>query len=83
MTGMVIVVPAIAAVLAAGALVNHVTLAPGRWISIIILLWAGTIPFTLFGLGNGYSAPTRCTATGGPAARHERRSRDDAPSGTG
>ncbi|MET8140991.1 ABC transporter permease [Sphaerisporangium sp. NPDC005288] len=53
-TGMVVVVPAIAAVLVAGTLVNHVALSPGQWASIIALLWAGTIPFTLFGLGNGY-----------------------------
>ncbi|GGL01725.1 ABC transporter [Sphaerisporangium melleum] len=53
-TGMVVVVPAIAAILAAGALVHHVTLGPGQWVAIIALLWAGTIPFTLLGLGNGY-----------------------------
>jgi ABC-2 type transport system permease protein len=53
-TGMVVVVPAIAAILATGTLINHVRLGPGQWISIICLLWAGAIPFTLFGLGNGY-----------------------------
>ncbi|WP_214410348.1 ABC transporter permease [Sphaerisporangium fuscum] len=53
-TGMVVVVPGIVAVLAAGALIKGVTLHPAQWISIIALLWAGTIPFTLIGLGNGY-----------------------------
>ncbi|RCG26832.1 ABC transporter permease [Sphaerisporangium album] len=53
-TGMVVVVPAIAAILLAGTFVNGVRLDAGQWISIIALLWAGTIPFTLFGLGNGY-----------------------------
>src|SRR5690606_13079216 len=53
-TGVVIVVPAIAAVLAAGVLVNGVRLGAGQWIAIAGLLWAGSVPFTLFGLGNGY-----------------------------
>ena len=53
-TGMVVVVPAIAAILTAGSVINHVRLDPGQWMSIIALLWVGTIPFTLFGLGNGY-----------------------------
>ncbi len=53
-TGAVGVVPGIAAVLLTGALVNHVTLTPGRWLAIVVLLWAGTIPFSLLGLGNGY-----------------------------
>jgi ABC-type uncharacterized transport system, permease component len=53
-TGTVIVVPAIAAVLAAGVLVNGVRLDAGQWLAIVGLLWAGTVPFTLLGLGNGY-----------------------------
>ncbi|MFC0864525.1 ABC transporter permease [Sphaerimonospora cavernae] len=52
--GAVGVVPGIAAVLLTGALVNHVTLAPGQWLAVVGLLWAGTIPFSLLGLGNGY-----------------------------
>ncbi|MCC5580060.1 ABC transporter permease [Microtetraspora sp. AC03309] len=53
-TGVLGVVPSIAAVLLTGALVNHVTLTPGQWLEIIVLLWVGTIPFSLLGLGNGY-----------------------------
>jgi ABC-2 type transport system permease protein len=53
-TGMVIVVPSIAAVLAAGVLVNGVRLGAGQWIAIVGLLWAGTVPFALLGLGTGY-----------------------------
>ncbi len=53
-TGMVIVVPAIAAVLAAGVLLNGGRLGAGQWIVIVGLLWAGTVPFALLGLGNGY-----------------------------
>ncbi|MBP2704178.1 ABC transporter permease [Microbispora sp. RL4-1S] len=54
LTGAVVVVPGIVAVLLTGALVNHVTLDAGQWLSIAGLLWAGTVPFSLFGLGNGY-----------------------------
>ncbi|MEV4461513.1 ABC transporter permease [Microbispora sp. NPDC049633] len=53
-TGIVGVVPSIAAVLVAGVLANHVTLPPQRWLAIVALLWAGTVPFSLLGLGNGY-----------------------------
>ncbi|MEV5410098.1 ABC transporter permease [Thermopolyspora sp. NPDC052614] len=53
-TGMMIVVPAIVAVLTAGALLNGVRLDPGQWAAIVALLWAGTVPFSLLGLGNGY-----------------------------
>ncbi|MBX6381383.1 MAG: ABC transporter permease [Microbispora sp.] len=52
--GAVSVVPSIAAVLLSGVLVNHVTLAPQQWLAIVALLWAGTVPFSLLGLGNGY-----------------------------
>ncbi|GIH24187.1 ABC transporter [Acrocarpospora phusangensis] len=53
-TSAIIVVPAIALVLAAGAFVNQVRLEPVQWITVIALLWAGTIPFSLLALGNGY-----------------------------
>ncbi|MEO3863097.1 ABC transporter permease [Acrocarpospora sp. B8E8] len=53
-TAAIIVVPSIALVLLAGALVNHVRLNPIQWIVIIALLWVGTVPFSLFALGNGY-----------------------------
>ncbi len=53
-TGMVIVVPAIAAVLLAGQLINGVSLNALQWLSIVVLLWLGTLPFTLLGLANGY-----------------------------
>ncbi|WP_214102809.1 ABC transporter permease [Acrocarpospora catenulata] len=53
-TAAIIVVPALALVLAAGALVHHVRLNPGQWLAIAVMLWIGTIPFSLFALGNGY-----------------------------
>ncbi|MFD7877510.1 ABC transporter permease [Streptomyces sp. NPDC059766] len=54
LTGSVTVLPAIVAVLAAGGLVNGVRLAAWQWAALAVLLWLGSFPFTLLGLGNGY-----------------------------
>ncbi|MGW2642522.1 ABC transporter permease [Streptomyces sp. NPDC001348] len=54
LTGAVTVLPAITAVLAAGGLVNGVRLSALQWAATALLLWLGSIPFTLLGLGNGY-----------------------------
>ncbi|MER6566398.1 ABC transporter permease [Streptomyces sp. NPDC001093] len=54
LTGVVTVLPSIVAVLAAGGLFNGVRLAAGQWAAIALLLWLGSVPFTLLGLGNGY-----------------------------
>ncbi|MEU9441382.1 ABC transporter permease [Streptomyces sp. NPDC048304] len=54
LTGVVTVLPSIVAVLAAGGLVNGVQLAASHWVAIALLLWLGSVPFTLLGLGNGY-----------------------------
>lgn len=54
LTGAVTVLPAIVVVLAAGGLVNGVRLAVWQWAAIALLLWLGSVPFTLLGLGNGY-----------------------------
>ncbi|MFJ9723267.1 ABC transporter permease [Streptomyces sp. NPDC101209] len=54
LTGSVTVLPAILAVLAAGGLLNGVRLALWQWAAIALLLWLGSMPFTLLGLGNGY-----------------------------
>ncbi|MFE1247416.1 ABC transporter permease [Streptomyces sp. NPDC058735] len=54
LTGTVTVLPAIVAVLAAGGLLNGVRLALWQWAALTALLWLGSIPFTLLGLGNGY-----------------------------
>lgn len=53
-SGSVTVLPGIVAVLAAGALVNGVRLDVWQWVALTFVLWAGALPFTLLGLGNGY-----------------------------
>ncbi|GGX67031.1 ABC transporter permease [Streptomyces fructofermentans] len=61
LTGAVTVLPAIVAVLAAGGLVNGVRLDLRQWAAIAVLLWLGSIPFTLLGLGNGYRLTAQTT----------------------
>ncbi|SFE79421.1 ABC transporter permease [Streptomyces mirabilis] len=61
LTGSVTVLPAIAAVLAAGGLVNGVRLEVWQWAAVAVLLWLGSIPFTLLGLGNGYRFTAQTT----------------------
>ncbi|MDF9812869.1 ABC-2 type transport system permease protein [Streptomyces sp. SPB162] len=61
LTGSVTVLPAIGAVLLAGALINGVSLAAWQWVAAAALLWLGTIPFTLLGLGNGYGLTAQTT----------------------
>ncbi|OIJ86148.1 ABC transporter permease [Streptomyces colonosanans] len=61
LTGSVTVLPAIVVVLAAGGLVNGVRLAAWQWAAIALLLWLGSIPFTLLGLGNGYRLTAQTT----------------------
>ncbi|MYW64545.1 ABC transporter permease [Streptomyces sp. SID8379] len=54
LTGAVTVLPAIAVVLLAGALVNGVRMDAWKWPAVALLLWLGSLPFTMLGLGNGY-----------------------------
>jgi ABC-2 type transport system permease protein len=61
LTGSVTVLPAILAVLVAGGLVNGVRLVAWQWAGIALLLWLGSIPFTLLGLGNGYGLTAQTT----------------------
>jgi len=49
-------------VLLTGALVDDVSLAAGRWLALVALLWAGAAPFALFGLANGYLLSGQATA---------------------
>ncbi|MCM2579331.1 ABC transporter permease [Streptomyces meridianus] len=61
LTASVVVLPAIVVVLAAGALVNGVSLHAWQWGALAFLLWIGTAPFTLLGLGNGYHLSAQTT----------------------
>ncbi|WP_369258418.1 ABC transporter permease [Streptomyces sp. R35] len=61
LTGSVTVLPAIATVLAAGGVVNGVRLDVWQWAAIAVLLWLGSLPFTLLGLGNGYRLTAQTT----------------------
>ncbi|WP_128381495.1 ABC transporter permease [Streptomyces cavernae] len=61
LTGAVTVLPAIGAVLAAGGLVNGVRLDVWQWAAIALLLWLGSLPFTLLGLGTGYRLTAQAT----------------------
>ncbi|WP_330299942.1 ABC transporter permease [Streptomyces sp. NBC_00503] len=61
LTGSVVVLPAVAAVLAAGALVNGVRLDAWQWAAVVLALWLGALPFTLLGLGNGYRLSAQTT----------------------
>ncbi|MGY0486842.1 ABC transporter permease [Streptomyces sp. WG-D5] len=54
LTGAVTVLPAVLAVLLAGALVNGVRMDAWKWPALAVLLWLGSLPFTMLGLGNGY-----------------------------
>ncbi|MFE6162359.1 ABC transporter permease [Streptomyces sp. NPDC056486] len=61
LTGTVTVLPAIVAVFAAGALVNGVRLDAWQWAAAAVLLWLGSLPFTMLGLGNGYRLTAQTT----------------------
>ncbi len=61
LTSSVTVLPAIASVLLVGALVNGVRMPAWQWAALAGLLWIGTAPFTLLGLGNGYRLSAQST----------------------
>ncbi|MEV4254831.1 ABC transporter permease [Spirillospora sp. NPDC049652] len=51
---MVAALPPILAVCLAGALVDGVSLSPGRWAAVLVLLWLGISPLAVLGVGFGY-----------------------------
>ncbi|WP_435057512.1 ABC transporter permease [Streptomyces sp. bgisy060] len=61
LTGSVVVLPAIVAVLLAGGLLNGVRLAPWQWAAVAGVLWLGSFPFALLGIGNGYRLTAQTT----------------------
>lgn len=61
LTGSLMVLPTIAVVLLTGAIVNGVRLGLGQWVALILLLWVGSLPFTMLGLANGYALSAQTT----------------------
>lgn len=61
LTGTVVVLPAIVAVLMAGGVVNGVRMDAWQWAVTALVLWAGSLPFTFLGLGNGYRLSAQTT----------------------
>ncbi|MFE7772526.1 ABC transporter permease [Streptomyces sp. NPDC057445] len=61
LTGSVIVLPSVAAVLLAGGLVNGVRMEAWQWAAVAAALWTGALPFTLLGIGNGYRLSAQTT----------------------
>jgi ABC-2 type transport system permease protein len=51
---MALAVPPIVAVCGAAALINGVSLSPGRWAAVLALLWSGIAPMAVLGTGVGY-----------------------------
>lgn len=68
LSGSVTVLPALLAVLAAGALVNGVRMDLWQWGALVVLLWAGALPFTMLGIGNGYRLTAQTTGVVNVAA---------------
>ncbi|CAL9511942.1 hypothetical protein SUDANB121_03676 [Nocardiopsis dassonvillei] len=54
LTGSLMVLPAVLLVLATGAVLNGVRLEAWQWVALALLLWAGSLPFVLLGIANGY-----------------------------
>lgn len=52
--GMLVSLPSILSVCVLGGLINHVQLPMSHWVEILVLLFAGSAPFAMLGLGVGY-----------------------------
>ncbi len=52
---MLVTLPALILVFAAGATVGHVDLSPGQWLETGLALWLGLIPFAVLGLVIGFA----------------------------
>ncbi|MCF3119758.1 ABC transporter permease [Streptomyces arenae] len=61
LNGSVTVLPSILAVFAAGGLLNGVRMNAWQWALATVLLWLGSLPFTLLGMGNGYRLTAQST----------------------
>jgi ABC-2 type transport system permease protein len=55
LSGATTVLPSIVVVLAAGALLSGVRLPLGTWPALVLLIWAGVMPFAALGIAFGYT----------------------------
>ncbi len=60
-TGSLMVLPAILAVMLTAMLANGVRLEFWQWIVLTLLLWVGSLPFTMLGIANGYQLSAQTT----------------------
>jgi ABC-2 type transport system permease protein len=54
LVGSLTAIPPVIGVGGAAAIQHHVDLSAGRWVALLLLMWAGTVPFALLGLAIGY-----------------------------
>ncbi|MFE9769518.1 ABC transporter permease [Streptomyces sp. NPDC005808] len=60
-TGSLMVLPAIVVVLLTAMIANGVRLEFWQWIVLTLLLWVGSLPFTMLGIANGYQLSSQTT----------------------
>ncbi|MEV0696094.1 ABC transporter permease [Streptomyces sp. NPDC050388] len=60
-TGSLMVLPAIVVVLLTAMIANGVRLDLWQWIVLTLLLWVGSLPFTMLGIANGYQMSAQTT----------------------
>ncbi|MGD9486294.1 ABC transporter permease [Streptomyces sp. TRM70308] len=61
LTGSLMVLPAIVVVLLTAMLANGVSIEPYQWVVLTLLLWVGSLPFTMLGIANGYQLSPQTT----------------------
>ena len=54
-TGTLLALPPILVLCLSAAIINQVRLHPAQWLAVILLLWVGSIPFAVLGIGLGYA----------------------------
>ncbi|WP_331748918.1 ABC transporter permease [Streptomyces sp. NBC_00046] len=60
-TGSLMVLPAIVVVLLTAMIINGVRLDAWQWFVLTLLLWVGSLPFTMLGIANGYQLSSQTT----------------------
>ncbi|MFD8125181.1 ABC transporter permease [Streptomyces albidoflavus] len=61
LTGSLMVLPAIVVVLLVAMVTNGVRLELWQWVTLTLLLWVGSLPFTMLGIANGYQLSAQTT----------------------